>query len=164
MPLTRFIDARNHLDILANGITFSLDNKMFTLADTPNHVLWAFDYDIDDAVVSNRRVLRTFDPPQGRPDGACVDAEGNVYIAIFAGSRVEKISPRGELLAVIELPVPSITCCTFAGEDLQTLYITTARTRMTDEELATTPEAGGLFAVRMPAYHAPGILEPRYAG
>ncbi len=150
--------------ILANGITFSLDNKTFTLADTPNHVLWAFDYDIDDAVVSNRRVLRTFDPPQGRPDGACVDTEGNVYIAIFAGGRVEKISPNGELLAVIELSVPNITCCTFAGDDLQTLYITTARTRMTDVELAAKPEAGGLFAVRLPAHHAPGILEPRYAG
>lgn len=150
--------------VLSNGITFSLDNKTFTLADTPNHVLWAFDYDIDTANVSNRRLLRTFDPPQGRPDGACVDAEGNVYIAIFAGSRVETISPTGELLAVIELPVPNITCCTFAGDDLQTLYITTARTRMTDAELATRPEAGGLFAVRMPAHHAPGILEPRYAG
>lgn len=150
--------------VLSNGITFSLDNTTFTLADTPNHVLWAFDYDIDDAVVSNRRVLRTFDPPKGRPDGACVDAEGNVYIAIFAGGRVEKISPKGELLAVIEMPVPNITCCTFAGDDLQTLYITTARTRMTDVELAAKPQAGGLFAVRMPAHHAPGILEPRYAG
>ena len=65
---------------------------------------------------------------------------------------------------MIELPVPSITCCTFAGEDLQTLYITTARTCMTDEELAAKPEAGGLFAIHMPAYHSPGILEPRYAG
>ncbi len=150
--------------VLANGITFSPDNKTFTLADTPNHVLWAFDYDIDNAVVSNRRVLRTFDPPQGRPDGACVDAEGNVYIAIFAGGRVEKISPKGDLLAVIELSVPNITCCTFAGEDLRTLYITTARTRMTDDELAAKPQAGGLFAIRMPHHHAPGILEPRYAG
>ena len=148
--------------ILANGITFSPDNKTFTLADTPNHVLWAFDYDINDASVSNQRVLRTFDPPQGRPDGACVDAEGNVYIAIFAGGRIEKLSPQGELLAVIELPVPSVTCCTFAGNDLQTLYITTARTRMSDEALVAKPEAGGLFAIRMPSHHAPGILEPRY--
>ena len=149
--------------ILSNGVTFSADNKTFTLADTPNHVLWAFDYDIDSASLSHQRVLRTFDPSQGRPDGACVDAEGNVYIAIFAGGRIEKISPKGKLLAVIELPVPNITCCTFAGEDLQTLYITTARTRMTDEQLAAKPEAGGLFALRMPSHHAPGILEPRYA-
>ncbi len=150
--------------VLSNGITFSPDNKTFTLADTPNHVLWAFDYDIGNASLRNRRVLRTFDPPKGRPDGACVDAEGNVYIAIFAGGRVEKISPQGELLAVIELCVPNITCCTFAGHNLQTLYITTARVRMTDVELATKPEAGGVFAVQMPSHHAPGILESRFSG
>lgn len=149
---------------LANGITFSPDNKTFTLADTPNHVLWAFDYDLGTATTSNRRVLRTFDPPQGRPDGACVDAEGNIYLAIFAGGRVEKISPKGKLLAVIDLPIPNITCCTFAGDDLQTLYITTARVRMSDEQLAQHPYAGGLFAIRLPDHHAPGVTEARYAG
>ncbi|HNY45756.1 MAG TPA: SMP-30/gluconolactonase/LRE family protein [Casimicrobium sp.] len=149
---------------LANGITFSPDNKTFTLADTPNHVLWTFDYDLDTATPSNRRVLRTFDPPQGRPDGACVDAEGNIYLAIFAGARVEKISPKGELLAVIDLPIPNITCCSFAGDDLQTLYITTARVRMSDEQLAQHPYAGGLFAIRLPSHHAPGVIEARYAG
>ena len=77
---------------------------------------------------------------------------------------VEKISPTGELLAVIELPIPNITCCTFAGDDLRTLYITTARTRMTDAELAAHPYAGGLFAWRLPDGDAPGIIEPRYAG
>ena len=149
---------------LANGITFSPDNRTFTLADTPNHVLWTFDYDLDTATPSNRRVLRTFDPPQGRPDGACVDAEGNIYLAIFAGARVEKISPKGELLAVIDLPIPNITCCSFAGDDLQTLYITTARVRMSDEQLTQHPYAGGLFAIRLPSHHAPGVTEARYAG
>lgn len=150
--------------VIANGITFSPDHTTFTLADTPNHVLWAFDYDIDSGNVGNRRVLRTYDPPTGRPDGACVDAEGNIYIAIFTGGRVEKLSPTGKLLAVIELPVPNITCCTFAGDDLRTLYITTARTRMSDAELAAKPYAGGVFAVRMQGDHAPGIVEARYAG
>lgn len=150
--------------IIANGITFSPDRKTFTLADTPNHVLWAFDYDIDSGDVSNQRILRTYDPPKGRPDGACVDAEGNLYVAVFTGGRVEKLSPKGELLAVIEVPVPNVTCCTFAGDDLRTLYITTAQTRMTDAELAAKPYAGGLFAIHMGGDHAPGIIESRYAG
>jgi sugar lactone lactonase YvrE len=109
-------------------------------------------------------VLRTYDPSTGRPDGACVDAEGNLYVAIFTGGRVEKLAPDGELLAVIELPVPNVTCCTLAGDDLRTLYITTARTRMTEAELAAKPHAGGLFAVYLGGGHAPGIIEPRYAG
>ena len=150
--------------VISNGITFSPDHQTFTLADTPNHVLWAFDYDIDSGNVSNRRVLRTYDPAKGRPDGACVDAEGNLYVAMFTGGRVEKLSPKGELLATIEVPVPNVTCCTFAGDDLRTLYITTARTRMTDAELAAKPHAGGLFAVRIEGNDAPGIAESRYAG
>ena len=150
--------------IISNGITFSPDGKMFTLADTPNHVLWAFDYDVDSGDVGNRRLLKQFDPTHGRPDGACVDAEGNIYIAIMAGGRVEKLSPKGELLAEIHLPVAAITCCAFGGDDLRTLYITTARTRMTDQELLEKPYAGGLFAVRIEGEHAPGIVEPRYAG
>jgi sugar lactone lactonase YvrE len=150
--------------IITNGITFSPDGKTMTLADTPNHVLWAFDYDEANGEVSNRRVLREYDPPKGRPDGACVDADGNIYIAIFQGARVEKLSPKGELLATISVPVPNPTCCAFGGDDLRTLFITTARTRMTDEELAAMPEAGGLFAVRIEAPHAAGIVEARYAG
>jgi sugar lactone lactonase YvrE len=150
--------------IITNGITFSPDGKTMTLADTPNHVLWAFDYDQSSGEVSNRRVLREYDPPNGRPDGACVDSDGNLYVAIFQGARVEKLSPKGELLATISVPVPNPTCCTFGGDDLRTLYITTARTRMTDEELAAMPEAGGLFSVRIEAPHAAGIVEPRFAG
>jgi sugar lactone lactonase YvrE len=135
-----------------------------TLADTPNHVLWAFDYNAQTGEPTNRRVLRSYQPETGRPDGACVDAEGNIYVAIFTGSRVEKLSPRGELLATISVPVPNVTCCAFGGDDLRTLYITTARTRMTDAELAAKPQAGGLYAVRVEAPHAAGIVEARYAG
>ncbi|TAG83081.1 MAG: SMP-30/gluconolactonase/LRE family protein [Betaproteobacteria bacterium] len=161
--------------VITNAITFSADGKTMTLSDTPNHVLWAFDYDEATATPSNQRVLRRYDRPAvdgngnppgygGRPDGACVDSEGNVYVACIQGSRVEKISPSGELLAVIELPVPCPTCCTFGGEDLRTLYIVTGRIRMSEDQIAATPEAGGIFAVRLEAPHAPGILEPRFAG
>jgi sugar lactone lactonase YvrE len=149
---------------ITNGITFSPDGKTMTLADTPAHVLWAFDYDAASGELCNRRVLREYDPPSGRPDGACVDADGNLYVAMFQGGRVEKLSPIGELLATIHVPVPNPTCCTFGGSDLRTLYITTARTRMTDAELASMPEAGGVFAVRIEAPHAAGVVEPRFAG
>ena len=149
---------------ITNGITFSPDGKTFTLADTPAHVLWAFNYDESIGEPSNQRVLKKYDPPTGRPDGACVDADGNIYVAIFQGARIEKLSPRGELLATISVPAPNPTCCTFGGDDLRTLYITTARTRMTDDELVAMPHAGGLYAVRIEAPNAAGVVEMRYAG
>jgi sugar lactone lactonase YvrE len=150
--------------VITNAMTFSPDGKTMTLTDSPKHELWAFDYDEKTGAPSNRRVIRRYDPPTGRPDGACVDSKGNIYVAIIQGARVEKLSPSGELLAIIELPVPCPTCCTFGGNDLRTLYIVTGRIRMTDEELAAKPEAGGIYAARMEAPHAPGIVEPRFAG
>jgi sugar lactone lactonase YvrE len=150
--------------VITNAMTFSADGKTMTLTDSPKHALWAFDYDEATGTPTNQRVIRKYDPPTGRPDGACVDSEGNIYVAIIQGSRVEKLSPTGELLAVIELPVPCPTCCTFGGDDLRTLYIVTGRIRMSDEELAAKPEAGGIYSVRIEAPHARGIIEPRYAG
>jgi sugar lactone lactonase YvrE len=125
--------------IITNGITFSPDGKTMTLADTPNHVLWAFDYDEANGEVSNRRVLREYDPPKGRPDGACVDADGNIYIAIFQGARVEKLSPKGELLATISVPVPNPTCCAFGGDDLRTLFITMRSLRRCPKQAVCSP-------------------------
>jgi L-arabinonolactonase len=62
------------------------------------------------------------------------------------------------------MPGPCPTCCTLGGRDRRTLYITTGRIRMTEDELAALPSAGGLYAVDLPPHHAPGIIEPRYAG
>ena len=48
----------------------------------------------------------------------------------------------GALEAVVELPVRKVTACTFGGERLNELYITTSREgRAPDEE----PAAGSLF-------------------
>jgi xylono-1,5-lactonase len=93
-----------------------------------------------------------------------VDAERNLDDARLKGSRAEKTSPSGELLAMIEIPVPCQTCGTFGGDDLRTLYIVTGRIRMSEAQIAATPEAGDIFAVRIEVPHAPGITEPRYAG
>jgi len=147
---------------IANGLTFSPDGRRMTLADSPAHTLWTYDYDVERGLPSRARALRVYEPGGGRPDGACVDAEGNLWVAVIQGGRVEKLDPDGRLLAIVDVPVPCPTCCTLGGEDLRTLFITTGRIRMTPAELAAKPTAGGLYAVRLPAHHASGIIEPRY--
>jgi L-arabinonolactonase len=93
-----------------------------------------------------------------------VDAARNLDDARLQGSRDEKTSPSGELLAMIKIPVLRPTCCTFGGDDLRKPYIVTRRIRMSEAQMAATPEAGGIFAVRIETPHASGIVEPRYAG
>jgi sugar lactone lactonase YvrE len=61
----------------------------------------------------------------------------------------------------IDLPAPNVTSCAFGGEDLRTLYITTAKDDMTPAEAARASLAGGLFAAR-PGPR--GLLEPVFEG
>jgi sugar lactone lactonase YvrE len=53
------------------------------------------------------------------------------------------------------------TMCAFGGADLRTLYVTSARQRRTDAELARLPQSGGIFATRV---DVPGLPEPAFAG
>lgn len=68
---------------------------------------------------------------------------------------------QGRLLGRIRLPVERVTSCAFGGEDLCTLYITSARTGLGPTELAAQPLAGALFSVRL---SQPGRLAHRFAG
>src|SRR5690606_23465196 len=98
----------------------------------------------------------------GAPDGMTIDADGNLWIALWGGSAVVCHDPAtGKRLEKIELPAERITSCAFGGEDLGDLYITSARTGLSDDELQQQPAAGGLFMVR-PGVH--GVSAFTYGG
>ncbi len=92
------------------------------------------------------------------PDGAVVDAEGYVWNAQWNGSRVVRYAPDGGIDRIVELPVSRVTCPAFGGDDLRTLYITTARAGLSAEELERQPHAGSVFALRV---DVPGQAETR---
>lgn len=87
--------------------------------------------------------------PTANPDGSCTDAAGHLWNAEWGGFRVVRYTPDGHIERTIELPVPKISCCTFGGQDFSTLFITTARLGMNDEELAKYPDSGALFWVEL---------------
>lgn len=92
----------------------------------------------------------------GSPDGSVVDAAGYLWNARWGGSCVVRHAPDGSVDRIIELPVSRVTCPAFGGDDLKTLYITSAREGMTPEELEREPLAGSVFAIRV---DVPGQLE-----
>ena len=111
---------------LANGMAWSSDQKKFYFSDSAEHAVFAFDYDVESGAISNRKTLFTVE--DGVPDGMTIDAEDNLWVAIWGGSRVEKRSGRtGELLDTIKLPAKQVTSCCFGDEDWMTLYITSAQ-------------------------------------
>ncbi len=84
----------------------------------------------------------------GLPDGMTVDEEGLLWVAFWTGSAVRRIAPDGVVASVVRFPVSLVTSCAFGGVDLADLYVTSARTGLSDAALRSEPHAGGLFRLR----------------
>ena len=82
----------------------------------------------------------------GIPDGLTLDADGCLWLAVFGTGEVRRYTPAGDLDTVIRLPVDQPTSMAFGGDDLSTLYITTAREDLTPAEVAAQPHSGDIFA------------------
>jgi sugar lactone lactonase YvrE len=149
----------------ANGLAFSPDTRTMYWTDTPRHTIWAWEHDLAANTLSNQTVFATFRPkldgwlsdPQdasngayrGRPDGAAVDSQGNYWIAMFEGRRVCQFAPDGTLLTEIAVPLQCPTMVCFGGEDLKTLYLTSARHHRSATELAAFPLSGCVLSMRV---------------
>ena len=128
---------------LPNGMGWSPDDATFYLIDTFNHVVWAFDFELAAGTLRNQRALHRFDPP-AQPDGMCVDTEGRLWIAIWGGAQLVQLSPAGEVLRTIAMPVQQPSSCAFGGPDLTTLYVTSARDGL---EVGDDAPDGSVFAI-----------------
>jgi sugar lactone lactonase YvrE len=145
----------------ANGTCFSPDGRTMYFADTPAKEIWAFDYEPSSGTLGVRRTIARFDDQPGMPDGSCIDAEGFIWNAQWNGHRVVRYAPDGRVDRVVAVPVLNPTCVTFGGENLDTLYVTTARYLMTAEQLAAQPQSGALFACK-PGVR--GLPDAKFAG
>lgn len=135
--------------ICSNGLAWSSDQSTLYYIDSPTKVVVAYDYDLDHASVSNKRVVIQILEREGVPDGMTIDSEGMLWVAQWDGYKVSRWNPHtGERLEVIPLPAARVTSCVFAGEDLNDLYITTARIGLTESQLHEQPHAGGLFKLK----------------
>jgi sugar lactone lactonase YvrE len=90
-----------------------------------------------------------------------VDAEGCLWIAFWDGWCLRRLSPSGERLSELRVPVQRPTSCTFGGPQLDQLIITSARIGFDENELCSQPTAGGLF-VTVPGVR--GIADQPFAG
>lgn len=133
--------------IVANGIAFSPDGRTLYFTDTRRYQSWVFDLDPEDGTVTNRRMFADYSSTGERPDGACVDADGCLWAAFFAGSRIVRYTPDGRIDLTIPLPVTNPTCLCFGGSDLKTLFVTTATKFLTPEQRSSEPLAGALLAI-----------------
>ncbi|MFC8243633.1 SMP-30/gluconolactonase/LRE family protein [Streptomyces chartreusis] len=140
---------------VSNGTGWSPDGSLMYYIDSPTRRIDVLDH--ADGRVGGRRPFVEIEDGAGFPDGLTVDADGCVWVALWDGSAVRRYTPAGELDRVIELPVPRVTACAFAGPDLTDLYITTARVGLA----SPLPLSGSLLVV---PGAGKGLAQPAFAG
>ena len=134
---------------ISNGIVWSADKTKMYYIDTPTQKVMAYDYDNETGDISNPKVAVEVSKDLGSPDGMTIDAEGNLWVALWGGSAVGCWNPKtGKLLKMVDVPAKNVTSCAFGGSDLATLFITTARQGTNDKELEKFPNAGGVFKIK----------------
>jgi sugar lactone lactonase YvrE len=133
----------------SNGIAWSPDNTTMYYIDTPTKQVVAFDYHLASGMITNKRVVVSIPDGEGIPDGMTIDSEGMLWVAQWEGYKVSRWDPRdGTRLQVVPVPVARVTSCTFGGDQLDELYITTARIGLDENELVKQPHAGGVFKIK----------------
>ncbi|MES3021400.1 MAG: SMP-30/gluconolactonase/LRE family protein [Pseudomonadota bacterium] len=132
--------------IITNGPAMSPGGDTLYHTDTLAKTVYAFDVKPDGSVGA-RRHFATIDGA-GHPDGMAVDAEGCVWIALFGGARIERYSAAGALIGSVPFPVSNVTKLAFGGDDLRTVFVTTAWKGLTRQQRAHEPLAGALFTFK----------------
>ncbi|MGB7981922.1 MAG: SMP-30/gluconolactonase/LRE family protein [Candidatus Nanopelagicales bacterium] len=129
----------------SNGLVWSLDGRCAYYVDSPTRRIDALEFDAEAGTFGTRRAVAHIEPGAGTPDGLTIDAAGNLWVALFRGGAVHCYRSSGGLLAVIDVPTPQPTACTFGGDNLDELLITTSAEGLSAAE---HPQAGSVFRAR----------------
>lgn len=140
---------------LSNGLAWSPDGSLLYSVDTTGRVVWRRPYDARTGEVGARHAHLRLD--DAMPDGACTDADGNLWVALWGRGEVRCLSPRGTLLHTVEVPAPNTTSVAFVGPGLATLLITTARLGLDADRLREAPDSGRLFTCAAPTSGLPAV-------
>lgn len=147
---------------LSNATCFSPDGSRMYFADTPDNVVRVYDYDVASGAVSNRRRFVETRALGSMPDGATVDADGCLWVALPQIAAVAQYDPEGRLLRTVPTPCPLPTCPTFGGPAMDQLYVTSLHDSGNGRLFSNHPESG--FVFRIGGLNARGLPEVPYAG
>lgn len=134
---------------IPNAIAFAPDRSFASFADTVTGKVMRVGLNASDGTpIGEPEVFLDLTKEGRNPDGAVFDAEGRFWLAEWGSSRVACYAPDGALQQIVQVPTPHTSCPAFGGDDLQTLFITTAREHLASDD-AGFDEAGQTFAARV---------------
>lgn len=130
---------------ISNAICFDRDRGCAYYTDTPTRQVMRLPLDAEGWPAGTAEVAVDLRVDGLNPDGAVIDMEGNLWIAQWGASRVACYSPEGAFLRAVGCPGQHASCPAFGGEDLDQLFITTAREGLSMQDIAAAPENGCVF-------------------
>jgi len=134
---------------ISNGMAWTSNNETFYYIDSPTQEVRAYQFDLGTGEINFDRTVIRVPKEWGTPDGMSMDQEGKLWVAHYGGFGVYCWDPEnGELLKKIVLPAPNVTSCVFGGENLDHLFITTAKENLTEAQLQAYPQSGDVFLVK----------------
>lgn len=155
---------------VANGLAFDPEREIMYWADTPTQQVLAWDYDAATGSRRNERVFFDYEQVDGKPDGACVDADGCYWSASVRGWALTRVAPDGTIERRIELPVELPTMPCFGGADLDQLFVTSISTGPVDAGEAADVDRrrgiapGALLTIDLSGEGIRGRLDAPFAG
>lgn len=133
---------------VSNGLGWSPKNEKMYYIDSFEKIVFVYDFDLDKGELLNGQILIDFKDQGANPDGMTVDEEGMLWIAHWGGHELSRWNPATKKkIESIKFPVKKVTSCVFGGENLDELYVTTARFGADGEELENEPLSGGVFRI-----------------
>jgi L-arabinonolactonase len=145
---------------LGNGPCFSPDDRTLYHADSMRHLIYAYDYDLATGAATRRREFFDSSAYGPIPDGATIDAAGDMWLAVCEGGVVLRLSPTGEVKKAIEMPTRLPASCMFFGPELDRLFVPSIDPSFLGREPA---EADG-WCYEIHGLGVRGLPEPRYRG
>lgn len=133
---------------IPNSICFTPDGRFAHFSDTLTHRIQRVALDASGWPVGEPEMFIDLGAEGILPDGAVVDAAGNLWNAQWGAGRVACYGPDGQFLRAVPMGAGQTSCPAFGGDGLSTLYCTSAREGMDAAALAADPEAGKTFAVQ----------------
>ncbi|MGR3711926.1 MAG: SMP-30/gluconolactonase/LRE family protein [Shimia sp.] len=130
---------------ITNAICFSADGKWAHYAETLSGQVMRWELDEDGWPIGEAFVHVDTSSEGLNPDGAVMDADGNIWIAQWGASRVAAYDPDGKFLRAVTVGGRHSSCPAFGGADLRTLYCTTAAEGLSAEVLESETENGMVF-------------------
>lgn len=132
---------------ISNAICFSPAGDRIYFADSMDRTIRSYRYGASTEPLEEPSIYLDTNPYGSAPDGATVDSEGYLWVALIQASKIGRFDPEGRLDRLIDAPVDMPSCLAFGGGDMSTLYLSSIKDSGTGRAVSRHPAGGHVFAI-----------------